>query len=59
MIHYIFDFNPRAKRVHEKASFVSGSIQNELEWEGERIDSINMKVIRGEDRATYEESSPP
>lgn len=43
----VFDFNPRAKRVYEKTGFVLESInQNELEWEGEGIDSLNMVLKR-------------
>lgn len=60
MIHYVFqhtdlqqltlsvyDFNPRAKRVYEKAGFKLDSVdKNELEFEGEWIDSLNMKLTR-------------
>lgn len=43
----VFDFNPRAKNVYEKVGFVLDSIdENELEYEGEWIDSINMKLTR-------------
>jgi RimJ/RimL family protein N-acetyltransferase len=43
----VFDFNPRAKFVYEKVGFVIDSIdENELEFEGEWIDSINMKLTR-------------
>lgn len=43
----VFAFNPRAKRVYEKVGFVEDSIdENELEIEGEWIDSINMKLTR-------------
>ncbi|MEW9110025.1 MAG: GNAT family protein [Cytobacillus gottheilii] len=43
----VFDFNPRAKKVYEKAGFVLESIdQNDLEFEGEWIDSINMVLSR-------------
>ncbi len=43
----VFDFNPRAKYVYEKVGFVISSIdENELEFEGEWIDSINMNLTR-------------
>ncbi|MGG0668428.1 GNAT family protein [Lederbergia citrisecunda] len=43
----VFDFNPRAKHVYEKVGFVQVSIdENDLEFEGEWIDSINMKLTK-------------
>ncbi|WP_164669751.1 GNAT family N-acetyltransferase [Virgibacillus doumboii] len=43
----VFDFNPRAKSVYEKVGFVFDSVdKNDLEFEGEWIDSINMKLTR-------------
>ncbi|MCP3027752.1 GNAT family N-acetyltransferase [Halobacillus sp. A5] len=43
----VYDFNPRAKNVYKKVGFVVESIdENELEFEGEWIDSINMKLTR-------------
>ena len=43
----VFDFNPRAKHVYEKVGFVVESVdENDLEFEGEWIDSINMKLTR-------------
>lgn len=43
----VFDFNPRAKYVYEKVGFVINSIdKNDLEFEGDWIDSINMKLTR-------------
>ena len=43
----VFAFNPRAKAVYEKVGFVLDSIdENDLEFEGEWIDSINMKLTR-------------
>lgn len=43
----VFDFNPRAKNVYEKVGFVKYSVdKNELEFEGQWIDSINMKLLR-------------
>ncbi|PID05433.1 GNAT family N-acetyltransferase [Sporosarcina sp. P31] len=41
----VFDFNPRAKYVYEKVGFEIENIdKNDLEFEGEWIDSINMKL---------------
>ncbi|SFJ88823.1 diamine N-acetyltransferase [Halobacillus dabanensis] len=43
----VYDFNPRAKKVYEKVGFVVESIdENDLEFEGEWVDSINMKLTR-------------
>lgn len=43
----VFAFNPRAMKVYEKVGFVIDSVdKNELEFEGEWIDSINMKLTR-------------
>ncbi|SHG45178.1 diamine N-acetyltransferase [Ornithinibacillus halophilus] len=43
----VFAFNPRAKRVYEKIGFVIESIdENELEYDGKWIDSINMSLTR-------------
>ncbi|XKE94426.1 GNAT family N-acetyltransferase [Metaplanococcus flavidus] len=43
----VFDFNPRAKYVYEKVGFVQSSIdKNDLEFEGNWIDSINMILTR-------------
>ncbi|WP_191566408.1 GNAT family N-acetyltransferase [Metabacillus idriensis] len=43
----VFAFNPRAKKVYENLGFVIHSVdKNELEFEGEWIDSINMKLTR-------------
>ncbi|MFE7064986.1 GNAT family N-acetyltransferase [Sutcliffiella sp. NPDC057660] len=43
----VFDFNPRAKKVYEKAGFIVESVdKQELEFEGEWIDSINMVLTR-------------
>ena len=44
----VFAFNPRAQRVYEKVGFVVDSVdKNDLEYEGQWIDSINMKLTRG------------
>ncbi|RNA68564.1 GNAT family N-acetyltransferase [Alteribacter keqinensis] len=43
----VFAFNPRARNVYEKVGFTLDSIdRNELEYEGEWIDSLNMKLSR-------------
>jgi RimJ/RimL family protein N-acetyltransferase len=43
----VFAFNPRAMSVYEKVGFTVQSIdENDLEFEGEWIDSINMKLTR-------------
>lgn len=43
----VLDFNPRAKHVYEKLGFVQYGIdKNDLEFEGNWIDSINMKLAR-------------
>lgn len=43
----VFDFNPRARYVYEKVGFVQSSIdKNDLEFEGNWIDSINMILTR-------------
>ena len=43
----VFEFNPRAKRVYEKVGFNVESIdENELEFEGDWIDSVNMRLTR-------------
>lgn len=45
----VFDFNPRAKRVYEKVGFLVESIdEKELAFDGEWIDSVNMKMSRAE-----------
>ncbi|MGM0835148.1 MAG: GNAT family N-acetyltransferase [Bacillota bacterium] len=43
----VFDFNPRAKKVYEKVGFTVESVdKQELEYDGEWIDSINMVLTR-------------
>ncbi|GGP17088.1 GNAT family N-acetyltransferase [Oceanobacillus neutriphilus] len=43
----VLDFNPRARHVYEKVGFVKDNIdENELEFEGKWIDSINMKLTK-------------
>ncbi|CEI83080.1 acetyltransferase [Oceanobacillus oncorhynchi subsp. incaldanensis] len=50
-LHYltldVLEFNPRARHVYEKIGFVKVGInENELEFEGEWIDSMQMKLTR-------------
>jgi len=50
-LHYltldVLEFNPRARHVYEKIGFVKNGVhKNELEFEGEWIDSIQMKLTR-------------
>lgn len=43
----VYAFNPRAKRVYEKIGFVVDSIdEDELEFEGQMVDAINMVLTR-------------
>jgi RimJ/RimL family protein N-acetyltransferase len=43
----VYEFNPRARSVYEKIGFVLDSIdKKDLNYEGEWIDSINMKLTR-------------
>ena len=43
----VFAFNPRAQRVYEKVGFVLDSVdKDDLEFEGEKIDSLNMILTR-------------
>lgn len=43
----VYAFNPRAQRVYEKVGFVIASVdKDELEFEGEMIDLINMVITR-------------
>ncbi len=43
----VFEFNPRARHVYEKMGFVECGIEeNDLEFEGEWIDSILMSLPR-------------
>jgi diamine N-acetyltransferase len=43
----VFAFNPRALRVYEKIGFVMESVdKDDLEYEGELIDSYNMVLTR-------------
>lgn len=44
-----YAFNPRARRVYEKAGFVEeGRLREALLWEGERHDDILMAILRHE-----------
>jgi RimJ/RimL family protein N-acetyltransferase len=43
----VYAFNPRAKRVYEKIGFIVDSIdEDELKFEGQMVDSINMVLAR-------------
>jgi diamine N-acetyltransferase len=43
----VFAFNPRAMNLYENLGFVIQTVdENDLEFEGEWIDSINMKLTR-------------
>lgn len=45
----VFEFNPRARRVYEKAGFVvEGRERDALRFDGERIDQVMMSVLRPE-----------
>nr|WP_221472831.1 GNAT family protein [Amycolatopsis umgeniensis] len=47
----VFDFNPRARRVYEKAGFVREGLQREaLWWEGEWHDVVTMAVLKSDPR---------
>jgi RimJ/RimL family protein N-acetyltransferase len=47
----VFSFNPRARRVYEKAGFVKeGRLRESLLWAGERHDEILMAILRRERR---------
>lgn len=49
----VYAFNPRARRAYEKAGFVwEGTRRDALVFDGERIDSEFMAVLRPEWRAT-------
>ena len=45
----VYAFNPRARRVYEKAGFVAeGVLRNALHWEGERVDATVMSILAPE-----------
>ena len=45
----VFAFNPRARRVYEKAGFVEeGRMRQALKWDGERYDDIMMAILAPE-----------
>ena len=45
----VFAFNPRAKRVYEKAGFVAeGTRREAIEFDGERFDAIIMGQLRSD-----------
>jgi RimJ/RimL family protein N-acetyltransferase len=53
----VFSFNPRARRVYEKAGFrVEGVRREALIWEDQVVDSVLMAQLR-RDRETHEEAA--
>jgi RimJ/RimL family protein N-acetyltransferase len=51
----VFSFNPRARRVYEKAGFrVEGVRREALIWEGETVDSVLMAQLRSDRAAAAE-----
>nr|WP_281386554.1 GNAT family protein [Jiangella mangrovi] len=43
----VYAFNPRAQRSYEKAGFVvEGRLRESLLWDGERVDTIVMGLLR-------------
>jgi RimJ/RimL family protein N-acetyltransferase len=49
----LFAFNPRARRVYEKAGFVAeGILREALYWEGEWVDGTVMPILAPEWAAT-------
>ncbi|QLJ02495.1 GNAT family N-acetyltransferase [Streptomyces sp. NEAU-sy36] len=45
----VYAFNPRARRVYEKAGFVAeGVLRDALLWEGERVDATVMSILAPE-----------
>ncbi|WP_424888227.1 GNAT family N-acetyltransferase [Streptomyces sp. XH2] len=45
----VYAFNPRARRVYEKAGFVpEGVLRGALLWEGERVDAEVMSILAPE-----------
>ena len=47
----VYAFNPRAQRVYEKCGFrVEGRRRDALLWDGERIDVLDMSILRTDPR---------
>jgi RimJ/RimL family protein N-acetyltransferase len=47
----VYAFNPRAQRVYEKCGFrVEGRRRDALLWDGERIDVLDMAILRTDPR---------
>ena len=43
----VYPFNPRAQHVYEKVGFrQEGVMRDALLWDGERVDSVLMSVLR-------------
>lgn len=48
----VFAFNPRAQRAYEKVGFVvEGRVRGALLWDGERVDTIVMGLLRDDWKA--------
>jgi RimJ/RimL family protein N-acetyltransferase len=47
----VYAFNPRAQRVYEKCGFrVEGRRRDALLWDGERVDVVDMGILRTDPR---------
>ena len=47
----VYAFNPRAQRVYEKCGFrVEGRRREALLWDGERVDVLDMGILRTDPR---------
>ena len=47
----VYDFNPRAQHVYEKAGFMREGVRREvLLWDGEYHDAIVMSILEDEFR---------
>jgi RimJ/RimL family protein N-acetyltransferase len=47
----VYAFNPRAQRVYEKCGFrVEGRRREALLWDGERVDVVDMGILRSDPR---------
>lgn len=45
----VYAFNPRAQRSYEKAGFVvEGRVRESLLWDGERVDTVLMGLLRAD-----------
>ena len=47
----VYAFNPRAQRAYEKCGFrVEGRRRDALLWDGERVDVLDMGILRTDPR---------